>query len=101
MKNEWDSLDPFNLGNERYRVWVTIRDEFVGIVGAQGIGGRIVKIPLIVGPNKLQWIPNGNKIGIWTKGRPANIEFERIPPELKIVDIDHIQKILIDINQFG
>jgi hypothetical protein len=55
----------------------------------------------MVGPNKLQWIPNGNKIGIWTKGRPANIEFERIPPELKIVDIDHIQKILIDINQFG
>lgn len=100
-RDDFDVFDPFNLGNELYTVYVTIREPYVNIVGARGIKGRIVKIKLTTGPDLEQWIPTGNKIGIWTKGRPANIEFNQIPAELKMVDINHIEKILIDVNGFG
>lgn len=98
-ENTYDTLDPFSLANERYRVWITIDDRFVSIVGAQTIRGRAVKIKLQTGPDKVEVIPSNSKIGIWTKGRPADIVYDSLPGELKLIDIRHIQSIRIDVDQ--
>jgi hypothetical protein len=100
-RNNFEVTDPYNLENESYAVYITIRDPFVNIVGAKGIKGRVVKIKLITGPDEVKWIPNGNSIGIWTKGRPADIEFIQVPQEFKMIDLAHIEKILIDVHGFG
>jgi hypothetical protein len=96
--DDFDMYDPFNLGFEHFTVYVTIGDPFVGIVGAKVIRGRVVKIKMMVGPDRIQWIPNGGKIGIWTKGRPADVEYEQIPKELRIVDIRHVEKIEVTVH---
>jgi hypothetical protein len=98
-ESEIDPFDPFNLGNERYYLWVDISNQFVNIVGAGVVRGRAVRIKIKNGPDSAQWYPTGLKLGIWTKGQPADIEYDQIPPELKVIDIRHIASIKVDVNQ--
>jgi hypothetical protein len=99
MRKPFDVFHPYNLGNEKYKLTIRINSQFTSLYNAGDISGRAVKIALDVGQGRIEMIPNkANQLGLWVKGRPADIVFERVPPELRIIDINHIDKILVEVN---
>jgi hypothetical protein len=97
-KKVFDTQHPYNLGNYKYKATIRINSQFVSLYNAVDIEGRIVRIPVNMG-NRVELIPNqSNQIGIWRKGRPADITYEGVPKELKIINVDHIDWIKLDVN---